>query len=140
MVRGVRFLRARPIFIIWISPTSNQQFSNSKNSRGTSRSRGSSKWSSHSLCSASHLSPGSGTYPSQDPGSGGARLYPSTWEAEAGGFLSSRPAWSTEWVPGQPGLHRETLPRKNKNQKPKKESPEFSWQNHALPEQETNHN
>jgi hypothetical protein len=24
---------------------------------------------------------------------------PSTWEAEAGGFLSSRPAWSTEWVP-----------------------------------------
>jgi hypothetical protein len=34
---------------------------------------------------------------------------PSTWEAEAWGFLSSRPAWSTEWVPGQPGLHRETL-------------------------------
>jgi hypothetical protein len=34
---------------------------------------------------------------------------PSTWEAEAGGFLSSRPAWSTEWAPGQPGLHRETL-------------------------------
>jgi hypothetical protein len=25
---------------------------------------------------------------------------PSTGEAEAGGFLSSRPAWSTEWVPG----------------------------------------
>jgi hypothetical protein len=25
---------------------------------------------------------------------------PSTWEAEAGGFLSSRPAWSAEWVPG----------------------------------------
>jgi hypothetical protein len=43
---------------------------------------------------------------------------PSTWEAEAGGFLSSRPAWSTEWVPGQPGLHRETLSRRNKkNQK-----------------------
>ena len=34
---------------------------------------------------------------------------PSTWEAEEGGFLSSRPAWSTEWVPGQPGLHRENL-------------------------------
>jgi hypothetical protein len=34
---------------------------------------------------------------------------PSTWEAEAGRFLSLRPAWSTEWVPGQPGLHRETL-------------------------------
>jgi hypothetical protein len=27
-------------------------------------------------------------------------------EVEAGRFLSSRPAWSTEWVPG---LHRETL-------------------------------
>jgi predicted RNase H-like nuclease len=46
---------------------------------------------------------------------------PSTREAEAGEFLSSRPAWSTEWVPGQPGLHRETLSgkaNKNKN-KPK---------------------
>ena len=31
---------------------------------------------------------------------------PSTGEAEAGGSLSSRPAWSTEQVPGQPGLHR----------------------------------
>ena len=39
---------------------------------------------------------------------------PSTREAEAGRFLSSRPAWSTKWVPGQPGLHRETLPRKKK--------------------------
>jgi major histocompatibility complex class I len=29
---------------------------------------------------------------------------PSTWEAEAGGFLSSRPAWSTKWAPGQPKL------------------------------------
>ena len=34
---------------------------------------------------------------------------PSTQEAEVGGFLSLRPAWSTKWVPGQPGLHRETL-------------------------------
>jgi hypothetical protein len=38
---------------------------------------------------------------------------PSTREAEAGGFLSSRPAWFTEWVPGQPELHRETLSQKN---------------------------
>ena len=38
---------------------------------------------------------------------------PSTWEAEVGRFLSSRPAWSTEWVPRQPGLYRETLSRKN---------------------------
>jgi hypothetical protein len=34
---------------------------------------------------------------------------PSTREAEADGFLSSRPAWSTKSVPGQPGLYRETL-------------------------------
>jgi hypothetical protein len=33
-------------------------------------------------------------------------------EAEAGRFL--RPAWTTESVLGQPGLHRETLSRKNK--------------------------
>jgi hypothetical protein len=43
---------------------------------------------------------------------------PSTWEAEAeaeaGGFLSSRPAWSTKQVPGQPELYRETLSQKNK--------------------------
>jgi hypothetical protein len=41
---------------------------------------------------------------------------PSTWEAEAGGFLSSRPAWSTEWVPEQPGLYRETLSQKTNKQ------------------------
>jgi hypothetical protein len=40
---------------------------------------------------------------------------PSTWEAEAGGFVSLRPAWSTEWVPGHPGLYRETLSWKTKN-------------------------
>jgi hypothetical protein len=33
----------------------------------------------------------------------------STWKAEAGKSVSSRSAWSTERVPGQPGLHRETL-------------------------------
>jgi hypothetical protein len=37
---------------------------------------------------------------------------PSTQEAEAGRFLSSRPTWSTKWVPGQPRLHRETLSQK----------------------------
>jgi hypothetical protein len=40
---------------------------------------------------------------------------PSTQEAEAGRVLSSRLAWSTKWVPGQPGLHREALSRKKKN-------------------------
>ena len=44
---------------------------------------------------------------------------PSIWEAEAGRFLSSRLAWSTEWVPGQPELHRETLSRKTKQNKKK---------------------
>jgi hypothetical protein len=43
---------------------------------------------------------------------------PSTREAEAGGFLSSRPAWSTKWVPGQE-LYRETLSRKTKKKKKK---------------------
>jgi hypothetical protein len=42
---------------------------------------------------------------------------PSTQEAEAGRFLSSRPAWSTKQVPGQPGLHRETLYQKKKEKK-----------------------
>jgi hypothetical protein len=46
---------------------------------------------------------------------------PSTQEAEAGGFLSSRPAWSTEWVPGQPGIHRETLSRKTKERREERE-------------------
>ena len=41
---------------------------------------------------------------------------PSTREAEAGGFLSWRPAWSTKWVPGQPGLYRETLSQKTNKQ------------------------
>ena len=35
----------------------------------------------------------------------------STWEAEAGGSPSSRPAWSTEQVLEQPGLDKETLPQ-----------------------------
>jgi hypothetical protein len=44
---------------------------------------------------------------------------PSTREAEAGRFLSSRPAWSTKWAPGQPGLYRETLSQKAKQNKTK---------------------
>ena len=39
---------------------------------------------------------------------------PSTWKAEAGGFLSPRPAWSTKGVLGQPGVHREFLSQKPK--------------------------
>ena len=42
---------------------------------------------------------------------------PSTRESEADGFLSSRPAWSPKWVPGQPRLYRETLSQKQKQNK-----------------------
>jgi hypothetical protein len=40
----------------------------------------------------------------------------SIWQAEAGGSLNWRPAWSIEQVPGQLGLHRKTLSQKNKKQ------------------------
>jgi hypothetical protein len=41
-------------------------------------------------------------------------------EAEAGRSLWVwlRPAWSTEWVPGQPGLHRETLSKNKQTKNP----------------------
>ena len=51
---------------------------------------------------------------------------PNTWKAEAGKFLSSRPAWSTECVPGQLGLHRETMSQNTKpnpTPPPKKQQP-----------------
>ena len=35
---------------------------------------------------------------------------PSTWEAEAGEFLSWGLAWFTEWVPGQSGIYTEWVP------------------------------
>ena len=41
---------------------------------------------------------------------------------EAGRFLSSRAAWSTEWFPRQPGPYREILSRKNKNKKQNKQT------------------
>jgi hypothetical protein len=44
---------------------------------------------------------------------------PSTREAGAGRFLSSRPPWSTEWVPEQSELYRETLSWENKQNKTK---------------------
>ena len=47
---------------------------------------------------------------------------PSTQEAEAGGFLSSRPAYSTEWVPGQDSegyTEKPWLEKQNKKQKQK---------------------
>ena len=53
---------------------------------------------------------------------------PSTWEAEAGGFLSLRPAWSTKWVLGQP---RETLSW-NTTTPPKKGGSLCVWDQHGL--------
>jgi hypothetical protein len=49
---------------------------------------------------------------------------PALGETEAGRCPNSRPAWSTEGVPGQPRLHRETmsqqLPQKNNNNTPQR--------------------
>jgi hypothetical protein len=53
------------------------------------------------------------------PGVVALAFNPSTWEAEAGRFLNSRPAWSTKWVPGQPGIHREILSWKTKTKQNK---------------------
>ena len=58
---------------------------------------------------------------------------PSTQEAEAGGFLSSRPAWSTKFVPGQPELYRETMSqRKKKERKRKKENDDTPNPNNGI--------
>jgi hypothetical protein len=43
----------------------------------------------------------------------------STWVEKAGRFLSSRPAWSTEQIPGQPGA-TPCLGKQNKTNKQKK--------------------
>jgi hypothetical protein len=39
---------------------------------------------------------------------------PSTWEAEAGGFLSSRPAWSTKFQDSQGYTEKSCLEKQNK--------------------------
>ena len=47
----------------------------------------------------------------------GVHAFHPSGEAEAGGSLSLRPAWSTELVPGQLGLlQRETLSQKEKKE------------------------
>ena len=45
---------------------------------------------------------------------------PSTWEAEAGGFMSSRPAWFTEWVPGQGYTEKPSVSEKQTNKQTNK--------------------
>jgi hypothetical protein len=44
---------------------------------------------------------------------------PSTWETEPGRSLNWKPAWSTEPVLPQLGLHRETLSQKTKTKQSK---------------------
>ena len=45
----------------------------------------------------------------------------STWEAKAARFVSSKPTWTSQWAPGQPGLHREAyLGKRNLSRKKKK--------------------
>ena len=52
----------------------------------------------------------------------------STWEAEAGGSLSFRPAWSTEWIPGQLSYSEKPCLKKQKQKK--------NYQRHCLPTSE----
>jgi hypothetical protein len=59
---------------------------------------------------------------------------PSTQEAEAGGSLHSRPAWSTQWVPGsQDYTHEDPVSNKAKQSKTKqrKESTSIKGYNKA---------
>jgi hypothetical protein len=55
------------------------------------------------------------------PGTVAHAFNPSTWDAEAGRFLSSRPAWSTKWVPGQPLLQRNPVSNKQQPKTPAKQ-------------------
>jgi hypothetical protein len=42
---------------------------------------------------------------------------PSTWEAEAGGFLNLRPAWSTEFQDSQGYTEKPCVKKKKKKKK-----------------------
>lgn len=52
------------------------------------------------------------------PGAMARTFNSGTLEVEAGRSLDSRPLWSTEYVPGQLGLHGETLSQKQNETKP----------------------
>jgi hypothetical protein len=45
----------------------------------------------------------------------------STWEAESGGFLNSRPAWSTEFQDSQGYTEKPCLEKPQKKEKKRKE-------------------
>jgi hypothetical protein len=64
-------------------------------------------------------------------------LNPSTRKAETGKFLSSRPAWSTERVPGQkPCLKNKTKQNNNNNNNKNKNSKtkQMGWRDGSGPE------
>jgi hypothetical protein len=46
-----------------------------------------------------------------------APLMPALGRKRQVDLMSWRPAWSIEWVPAQPGLHRETLPGKKQTKR-----------------------
>ena len=52
---------------------------------------------------------------------------PSTQEVEAGRSLNLKSAWSTQQVPGQLGLHRETVLQNKKQQLKKIQSIHFEY-------------
>jgi hypothetical protein len=61
------------------------------------------------------------------PGVVALTINPSTRKVEASRFLSSRPAWSTKWVPGQPGYtEKPCLEKQNKQTKKKNSNFKFS--------------
>jgi hypothetical protein len=60
---------------------------------------------------------------------------PSTWEAEAGGFLSSRPAWSTSEFQDSQGYSEKSClekTKKKKKQKNKKKKTQENYTGEAL--------
>lgn len=50
---------------------------------------------------------------------------PKTQEPEADESLSSKPAWSTEWITRQPGLHKTTMSQRQN--KPNKNKEKWGW-------------
>jgi hypothetical protein len=61
---------------------------------------------------------------------------PSTWEAETGGFVSSRPAWSTEWVQSETkAIQRNPVSKKTTKTKTKTKKQEvyLLWKEKVLP-------
>ena len=62
------------------------------------------------LCGCVHKSTGAGAVLAH-------AFNPSTWEAETGGFLSSRPAWFTEFQDSQGYTEKLCLEKKKKKKK-----------------------